>query len=123
MQLEIWAANVLAGAMADLLTGGRADVFDSAGVRLAACPFAGFAKPRNGALSAFPFPPAVAEADGTPTTFVAFDQDGTAVLYGTAGYKDNEPKPEMKFKTRVVVKDADVLIEDFVFSLVSGAVK
>ena len=123
MQLEIWAANVLAGAMADLLAGGRADVFDAAGLRLASCQFADFAKPRTGTLTAFPFPPAVAEADGTPATFVAFDQDGTAVLYGTAGYKDADPKPEMKFKTRVIVKDADVLVESFVFSLVSGAVK
>jgi len=40
MQLDAWAANTLANVMADLLAGARVEVFDGAGVLLAACAFA-----------------------------------------------------------------------------------
>lgn len=123
MEIEAWAANRLAGDMADILAGGYVDVFDPAGVRLARCHFAdpAFAAPLEGAVAAHPFKPAVAETDGTPASFTAVDFDGTPVLKGSAGYRDALPAPEMKFRTRTVVKDADVLVESFVFSLAPGA--
>lgn len=123
MRLEVEAANILAEAMADIMAGGRVDVFDSAGNLLAECPLAvpPFAGSANGAIAAHPFPAARGLADGAPASFKAFDSDGMAVLEGSAGYKDASPQPEMKFKTRVIVEDADVLVESFVFSLVMDA--
>jgi len=119
MQLDDWAANTLANVMADLLAGGRVEVFDGAGVLLAACAFAAppFSLAKDGAIAAHPFPPAIAENDGAPATFIARDAAGLQVLAGSAGYRDADPPPEMKFKTRLIVKDADVLVESFVFSL------
>lgn len=123
MQIEAWAANRLAGDMADMLANGYVDVFDHGGMRLARCAFAdpAFAAPLAGAVAAHPFKPAVAEADGKPASFAAHDFDGMQVLTGSAGYRDDLPAPEMKFRTRVIVKDADVLVESFVFSLVAGS--
>jgi hypothetical protein len=121
MEIEAWAANRLADSMADMLTGGYVEVFDLAGQRLAVCPFSGdgFGSSENGSVSANPFPPAVAESDGIQARFEAFAPDGRRVLAGTAGYRDDEPEPEMKFKTRMIVKDADVMIESFVVSIVA----
>ncbi|MDQ5880007.1 MAG: hypothetical protein QG638_2744 [Pseudomonadota bacterium] len=75
----------------------------------------------SGAIAAHEFPAAIAEADGTPSRFVALDAVGTEVLSGSAGYRDDQPPPEMKFKTRIIVKDADVLVESFVFSVVTAS--
>lgn len=123
MRLEVEAANILAEAMADLLAGGNVDVFDGAGVLLAVCPFAAppFNSARDGAVAAHPFPPARGLADGAPARFVAYDADGMAVLEGSAGHKDDPLKPEMAFKARVIVEDADVMIESFVFSIIRRA--
>lgn len=120
MQIEAWAANRLAGDMADILANGYVDVFDMGGIRLARCHFAdpAFAAPFEGAVAAHPFKAAVAEADGVPASFVAHDFEDTRVLAGSAGYRDDMPPPEMKFRTRQVVKDADVLVESFVFSVI-----
>lgn len=121
MQLEVETANELAQYMADKLTGGRVDVFDAADTMLARCPFAtaAFAPPEEGAIHARPFPPAIALADGKPSRFSAFDNFGTLRLQGSAGYKTDEPTPEMAFKTRQIIEGADVLIESFVFSVVA----
>lgn len=122
MDIEAWAANRLAGEMADILAGGYVDVFDAADVRLARCHFAdaAFESPLEGAIKANPFKPAVAENDGVPARFAAFDFDGTRVLGGSAGYRDDEPAPQLKFRTRMIVKDADVLVDSFVFSVVAA---
>lgn len=120
MRIETWAANNLADVAADLMSGGRVDVLDEDGVRLASCAFAEppFSAAAGGAVRANPFPPARADADGRPAGFTAYDADGMAVLSGTAGHKDDDPPPEMKFKTRMIVEDADVLVESFVFSVI-----
>lgn len=119
MQLEAWAANRMVNEMAAMLAGGYVVVHDAAGKRLARCDFAddAFAEPLEGAIAANPFKPGQAEADGVPARFEAFDFDDTRVLAGTAGYREDLPAPEMKFRTRLLVKDADVLIDSFVFSL------
>jgi hypothetical protein len=52
--------------------------------------------------------------------FEAFAQSGDRVLAGTAGYKEDQPAPEMKFRTRMILEDADVLVESFVFSLLDA---
>ena len=121
MQIEGWAANVLANGMADLLAGGSVGVFAADGLLLASCVFADppFKPAREGAIAAHEFPAAIAKADGTPARFVALDAAGTEVLSGSAGYRDDQPPPEIKFKTRIIVKDADVLVESFVFSVVT----
>lgn len=123
MELEAWAANRLAGEMASVLAGGYVIVFDAENVRLARCDFAddAFAAPLEGAIAANPFKPGQAKADGVPARFEAFDFDDTRVLAGTAGYRDDQPAPEMKFRTRLLVKDADVMIDSFVFSLAMNA--
>ena len=121
MQIEEWAANVLANAAADLLAGGHVEVYDQEGERLARCPFAAlpFADPEDGAIAAHPFPSAIAERDGVPFRFEAIDAIGALALSGTAGYRDDLPAPEMKFKTRRIVEGADVQIESFVFSVIT----
>ena len=121
MQIEGWAANVLANGMADLLAGGSVGVFAADGLLLASCVFADppFKPAREGAIAAHEFPAARAEDDGIPARFVALEAAGTEFLAGSAGYKDDKPAPEMKFKTRIIVKDADVLVESFVFSVVT----
>lgn len=120
MKIETWAANNLADVSADLMSGGHVDVLDEDGVRLASCAFAEppFSAASGGAVKANPFPPARADADGVPASFVAYDSEGLAVLSGSAGYRDEDPAPEMKFRTRVIVKDADVLVESFVFAVI-----
>ena len=120
MQIEVAAANILASAMADLLAGGRVRVIAADGTPLADCDFAAppFAAPQDGAIAAHPFPTARGLADGRPAGFTAYDADGMAVLSGTAGHKDDDPPPEMQFKTRMIVEDADVLVESFVFSVI-----
>lgn len=122
MDIEAWAANRLAGEMADILAGGYVDVFDVADLRLARCHFAdeAFAAPLEGAIKANQFKPAVAENDGVPARYAAFDFDGTRVLGGSAGYRDDEPAPQLKFRTRMIVKDADVLVDSFIFSVVAA---
>ena len=119
MQLEVAAANILATAMADLLAGGRVRVRAADGTSLADCDFASppFAAPQDGAIAAHPFPPARGLADGRPAGFTAYDASGKAVLSGTAGHKDDDPPPEMQFRTRMIVEDADVLVESFVFAV------
>ena len=121
MQLEIDTANEFAQWVADKLTGGRVDVYDAAETLLASCPFAAaaFAPPEEGAIHARPFPPAIALADGKPSRFSAFDKAGTLRLQGSAGFKTDEPTPEMAFKTRQIIEGADVLVESFVFSVVA----
>ena len=96
------------------------DGADHGVVRLASCAFAEppFSAAAGGAVKANPFPPARAYADGVPASFVAFDSEGLAVLSGSAGYREEDPAPEMKFRTRVIVKDADVLVESFVFAVI-----
>lgn len=118
MQLDADTANDMLEVIAARLTGGYVDVFESE-TRLVRCHFAAdpFQPPEEGRLTANPFPPGQAEVDGTPQSFVACRADGTPVLAGSAGYKDDEPKPEMTFKTRRIVQGADVPIEEFVFSL------
>jgi hypothetical protein len=125
MQIEVWAADAMAQTMATLLDGGRVDVFDAAGTKLAACLFAvpAFMAPAAGAVVAHPFPAARGLADGRPARFEAFAQSGDRVLVGSAGYRDDAPAPEMKFRTRLIVEDADVLVESFVFSLLDTAGK
>ena len=119
MRIDVWAANHLAQSMALLLDGGRVDVFDAYGNRLAECPLAwpAFNPPADGAVAAHPFPAARGLADGRPVRFEAFAASGDRVLVGRAGYKDDQPPPEMAFKTRMILEDADVLVESFVFSL------
>lgn len=119
MELEAWAANRLASDMAAMLAKGYVVVLDGDGNRLARCEFAddAFGEPLEGAIAAHPFKPGQAEADGIPARFEAFDFEDTRVLAGTAGYRDDLPAPEMKFRTRMLVKDADVLIDSFIFSL------
>lgn len=119
MELEAWAANRLSSDMAAMLAKGYVVVLDGAGNRLARCDFAddAFGEPLEGAISANPFKPGQAEADGIPARFEAFDFEDTRVLAGTAGYREDLPAPEMKFRTRMLVKDADVLIDSFIFSL------
>ena len=104
--------------------GGSIDIFDAAGTLLAAAEFAAppFATPQAGAIAAHPFPPARGLADGPPARFVAYDADGMAVLEGSAGHRDDPLKPEMKFRTRVIVEDADVFVESFVFSVITTSV-
>lgn len=51
--------------------------------------------------------------------FEARDFDDTLVLTGSAGHKDDRPAPQMKFRTRMIVQDADVMIDSFVFSVVA----
>ena len=120
MQIEVAAANILATAMADLLAGGRVRVIAADGTPLADCDFASppFAAPQDGAIAAHPFKPARGLADGRPAGFTAYDAAGKAVFSGTAGHKDDDPPPEMKFKTRMIVEDADVLVESFIFSVI-----
>lgn len=119
MQIEVWAANLLADHMALALGGGRVDVFDAYDNKLAACQFAepAFKKADGGAVQANPFPAARGLADGRPARFEAFAASGGRVLTGSAGYRDDIPPPEMKFRTRQIVEDADVIVESFVFSL------
>ena len=119
MQLEVDTANAMLEVTAARLAGGYVDVFESE-TRLVRCHFAAdpFQPPEEGRLTANPFPPGQAETDGTPQTFIACRADGTPVITGTAGYRDDEPKPEMAFKTRRIVAGADVPIEEFIFSLV-----
>ncbi len=123
MQIDEWAANVLANATADLLAGGSVSVFTADGALLASCAFADppFKAARKGAVTAHEFPAAIAEDDGVPARFVALDAGGTEVLSGSAGHKDDQPAPEMKFRARIIVKDADVLVESFVFSVVTAS--
>lgn len=120
MEIETWAANRLAEETGLMLMGGHVDVLDGDGNRLARCHFADppFRSPEDGEISAYPFPFSVADADGKPTRFEAFAVDGRRVIAGTAGYRDDVPAPEMKFKTRHIVQDADVGIESFVISVV-----
>lgn len=122
MQLDETLANDMAQRAAVRLTGGHVDVYDQAGERLARCLFAAnpFAEPEDGAISANPFPSAIAERDGVPFRFEARDAIGELVLSGTAGYREELPAPEMKFKTRRIVEGADVQIESFVFSVVAS---
>lgn len=119
MEIEAWAANRLATEMAFILSNGHVDVFDQNGDRLVRLEFANpaFAAPLNGAVAAYPFKPAIAERDGRPVRFEARDFDDVLVLQGTAGYRNDDPPPEMKFRARTIVQDADVMIDSFVFSL------
>ncbi len=122
MQLDETLANDMAQRAAVRLTGGHVDVYDQGGERLARCPFAAlpFADPAEGAIVANPFPAAIAERDGVPSRFEARDAIGALALSGSAGYRDDLPAPEMKFKTRRIVEGADVQIESFVFSVVAS---
>lgn len=119
MQLEAWFANGLAQYAADQLEGGHIDVYDKGAKHLAHCPFAAgaFLLPQDGAITASPFPPAIALRDGVPARFEAIDASGSKVLSGSAGFKSDDPPPEMKFKTRRIVAGADVMIDSFVFSV------
>lgn len=119
MRIEVWAADNMAQAMALMLGGGRVDVYDEFDTKLASCPFAkpAFNGPAAGAIAANPFHAARGLADGRPVRFEAFAESGDRVLVGSAGYKDDQPEPEMKFRTRMIVEDADVLVESFIFSL------
>lgn len=121
MQLDTSLANDMAQRVAVRLTGGHVDVYDAAGERLARCPFAAlpFADPEDGAISAHPFPSAIAARDGVPFRFEARDAIGALALSGSAGYRDDLPAREMQFKTRRIVEGADVQIESFVFSVVT----
>lgn len=123
MEIETWAANRLAEETGVMLAGGYVDVLDADGTRLARCQFATppFQSPEEGEVAAYPFPFSVAEADGRAARFEAFAIDGRLVLAGTAGYRDDLPEPEMKFKTRQIVQDADVGIESFVVAVVKKA--
>lgn len=122
MRIEIWAADAMAQTTALMLDGGRVDVFDAYGTRLAECPFAApaFMAPADGAVAVNPFPAARGLADGRPVRFEAFAASGDRVLVGSAGYRDDQPAPEMKFKTRMILEDADVLVESFIFSLLDA---
>lgn len=123
MEIETWAANRLAEETGVMLSGGYVDVLDADNVLLARCQFADppFRDPEEGAVAAYPFPFSIAEADGKPSRFEAFATDGRRVIAGTAGYRDDIPEPEMKFKTRQIVQDADVGIESFVVAVVKKA--
>lgn len=122
MQLDATLANDMAQRAAVRLTGGHVDVYDQAGERLARCPFAAnpFFEPEDGAIAAHPFPSAIAERDGVPFRFEAIDAIGALALSGSAGYREDLPAPEMKFKTRRIVEGADVQIESFVFSVITN---
>ncbi len=122
MLLDTSLANDMAQRAAVRLTGGYVEVYDQEGERLARCPFAAlpFADPEDGAIAAHPFPSAIAERDGVPFRFEAIDAIGALALSGTAGYRDDLPAPEMKFKTRRIVEGADVQIESFVFSVITN---
>ncbi len=119
MELEVRTADSVARHTADLLFGGYVEVLDDAGQVLAKCSFAErpFDDPEGGAIAARPLPPAIALRDGRPSAFRAFNAASQQVLSGTAGYKDDTPAPEMKFKTRQIVEGADVLIESFVLAV------
>lgn len=119
MELDVMAANAAAAAVTQFLIDGYVDVLDVAGNCLARCRFAdpAFAEPKDGACAASPFLPAIAEADGKPARFEAYDVIGHRVMAGTAGYKDDQPVPEMAFKTRQIIEGADVLVESFIFSV------
>lgn len=119
MEIETWAANLLADTTADSLEGGHVDVFDIDGKRLCRCPFAApaFSDANNGEIKAEPFKTAIADADGTPAYFEAWTESNGRALVGSAGHIDDEPKPEMKFKTRKIIEGADVQIDSFVFSV------
>lgn len=120
MQLEVWAANELAGTMAARLAGGHVAVLDAGKAVLARCHFAepAFDAPEDGAIAAFPFPPAIGLRDGVPDSFDAIAADGRRAFSGSAGYRDDFPRPEMVFRTRQILEGADVLVESFVFSMV-----
>lgn len=119
MQLEAWFANGLAQYAADQLEGGHLDVYDKGTKHLARCPFAdgAFLLPQDGAITARPFPPAIALRDGVPERFEAIDASGSKVLSGSAGFMGDDPPPEMKFRTRCIVAGADVMIDSFIFSV------
>lgn len=119
MEIETWAANMLANAMAGKLEGGHINVFDADGKLLSRCPFAipAFPDADAGSVKANPIPKAIAEADGIPAYFEAWTTADGRALVGSAGYKDDEPKPEMQFKTRKIIEGADVEIESFIFSV------
>lgn len=123
MEIETWAANRLAEETGAMLAGGYVDVLDAGGILLARCRFADppFQSPEDGSVAAYPFPFSVADSDGRPARFEAFAFDGRLVIAGTAGYRDDLPEPEMKFKTRQIVQDADVGIESFVVAVVKKA--
>jgi len=101
------------------LNGGSAIIFDASGNELASCSFSAkaFTEAKQAIAKAFPLTVGVAIADGVPTSFEAFDPNGQIILAGTAGYKDNIPKPEMRFKVRRIVQDADVSIDAFEISI------
>jgi len=117
MQLEPYAANRLADEMAAMLDGGMVEIFDKNGKRLASAKFKGFQSVQDGVLTGYPFEPAIAENDGVPFRFEAYGQNLRRVLTGTAGHRSDKPKPDMAFKTKQLVKDGDVMIETFIFSV------
>lgn len=112
-------ANDQAAHLGRRLDGGTATIIDAAGVALAVCRFSSpaFADPAQGKALARPIVPGIGLADGAPVRFEAFDAAGAFVLSGTAGHKDAAPAPEMKFKVRTIVRDADVPIESFELSV------
>ena len=117
MQLEPYAANRLADEMAAMLGNGTVEIYDAAGLRLATAKFKGFKAPQDGILTGYPFEPSIAENDGVPFRFEAYGQNLRRVLTGTAGHRSDKPKPDMAFKTKQLVKDGDVMIETFIFSV------
>lgn len=119
MNLAEDVANDALDGVTRRLNSGSAIIFDAAGNELASCSFAAlaFAESKQGIAKAFPLTVGGALADGVPTSFEAFDPNGQIVLAGTAGYKDNIPKPEMRFKVRQIVQDADVSVDAFEISI------
>lgn len=119
MMLAEHIANDQLSSLAARLDGGIARIFDRAGTELAACAFAtpAFMAPAKGRAQANPLQVGLGLADGAPDSFEAYDADGGIVLAGSAGHHLDEPAPEMKFRVRQIVQDADVVIENFEISI------
>lgn len=119
MMLAEDVANAQIGDIAARLSGGRSIVFDDAGNELVSCAFAevAFQPAKDGKASANPMKTGIATADGAPSSFEAYDRNDQIVLAGSAGHRDADPKPEMRFKVRQIVQDADVDIESFEISI------
>lgn len=119
MMLAEQVANDQVALMASRLDSGRAVVLNAAGIELVSVDFAApaFPAPTNGRALANPLRVGIASADGIPKSFEAYDASGRIVLAGTAGHRDDDPEPEMRFKVRQIIRDADVIVEFFELSI------